>query len=203
VTSLVFPVGHYLGPHFSESGATAGQHRVRVGPSLRWLGSEPEPVAWSLAHGIGELADDRPWTRGVLLEWGWQLADTDLTDPVAGLLDRRLLVEVDPTGTGAAAEFAKGYQLRALMLALGRDPEEPETVMLGMAAEPAVALSEFGYEVWRASQRLPSLWDTCQTAGSPLTELLSELHGLLAAGVAYLDTVEAEGELSDVAVKVH
>lgn len=201
MTSLVFPVGHYLGPHFSESGSTAGRHRVRVGPSLRWLGSEPELVAWSLAHGIAELADDRPWTRAVLVEWGWQLADTDLTGPVAGLVDRRLLVEVDPAGT-EAAEFAKAHRLRALMLALGRDPDEPAEVILGVAGEPAVALSELGYEVWQASQLVPTLWDACQAAGSPLTELLSELHGLLAAGVAYLDTVEAEGDVSDVTVEI-
>jgi hypothetical protein len=215
VTSLVFPVGHYLGPyhHPATDSAPDGQpagHRVRVGPSLRWLGTEPELLAWTFAHGLHELVDDDPWTRGTLIEYAWQLADADLTDAVARLLERRLLVEVDPDGQEASG-FGRSYRLRTLMLALGRDPGEPGAVLLGTAGEPVVALSEFGYAVWQASQRSTTLWGTCASvaqadpavadAGALLPELLAELHGLLGAGVAYLDTAEGEGR--DAAVAIH
>lgn len=211
MTALLFPVGHYLGPHFSAGAEEPVGFRVRLGPSLRWLGSEPELVAWSTAHGLGELADDEPMTRESLIANAQRLTDLDITAAVAGLVDRRLLVEVDPASSEATAGFAKGYRLRALMLALGRDPEEPDAVLLGVAGQPAVALSELGYAMWRSGQHTPTLWDACHAVAEAdpavtdpdtlLTELLGELHGLLGAGVAYLDA--AEGEYVDAGVALH
>ena len=197
MTELLFPVGHYLGPHFPAGADRPAGHRVRLGPSLRWLAGEPELLAWTLAHGLGELADpDQPWDRAAVIALGWELAGTDLTGAVAGLVERRLLVEVDPAAAGAAG-FARAHRLRALMLALGADPEEPDAVLLGAAGEPAVALSARGHAFWAAGQHAPDLWQTCRAVagGDPpdlLDELLGELHGLLGAGTAYLDAAEGE-----------
>jgi hypothetical protein len=211
VTELLFPVGHYLGAHYRGAAGQPTGHRVRLGPSLRWLGTESELLAWTFAHGLGESADqDQPWDRTTMIEYAHWLTGTDLTEAVTGLVARKLLVEVDPDDGVGADGFARSYQLRALMLALGRDPDEPDSVLLGVAGEPAVALSEFGHAVWQTSQRSPSLWDTCQAvAGSDpasadpeplLPELLGELHGLLGAGVAYLDAAEGE---SHAGVEIH
>lgn len=207
---LVFPVGHYLGPQYRPGNEEPSGHRVRLGPSLRWLGSEPELLAWTLAHGLGTLADDTPWTRAALVEHGWMLAELELADAVTGLLGRGLLVEVDPDGD-AAPTFAAAYRLRALLLALGPDPSEPDAMLLGTAGLPVVALSEFGHAVWRAGQDAPTLWDACRTvAGAEadtdphrlLADLLSELHGLLSTGAAYLDHA-VEGESADAHVEIH
>jgi hypothetical protein len=213
MSALVFPVGHYLGPHYPAGAERADEpvgHRVRLGPSLRWLGTRQELMAWTLAHGAEELPGDAPWTRPVLAAHAWQLADIDISDAIDGLIERRLLVEVDPAGE-AAAGFAKSHRLRALMLALGRDPDDPGAVLLGTAGQPAVAVSEFGHAVWRAAQQASTLWDACHSiaesdpavadAAAFLPELLSELHGLLGAGVAYLDAVE--GESFDAGVEIH
>lgn len=180
---MIFPIGHYLGAHFRAGSEEPVGHRVRLGPSLRWLGVEPELLAWMFAHGLGELSDDEPVTRETLIGYGWDWAGTDLTEAVAALLDRRLLIDVDDDPAG----FAKAHRLRPLMLSLGREDGE---VLLGIAGEPMVALSEPGYAIWRAAQHAPTLWDACQAAGAELPELLEELHGLLGAGVAYLDAVE-------------
>lgn len=206
---VVFPVGHYLGPQYRAPDEPPVGHRVRLSPSLRWLGTEPELLAWMFAHGLGELTDDEPWTRPALVAHAQQLADVDVAEAVERLVERRLLVEVDPAGAEAPG-FAKSHRLRGLMLALGRDPDEPDAVLLGVAGAPVVALSELGHAVWHAGQSAPTLWDACHAvaeadpeitdAGILLPELLSELHGLLGAGVAYLDA--AEGESFDAAVAV-
>lgn len=221
MSALIFPVGHYLGPYHRAGDDRPAGHRVRLGASLRWLATESELLAWTLAHGLGELADpDQPWTRGALLAHGRQLSGTDLTGTVAGLVERRLLVEVDPAGDGwagsgaagdSAARFAKGHRLRALMLALGSDPDEPGTVLLGTAGQPMVALTELGHAVWRAGADTPTLWDACQAvaAADPagpdpatrLPELLGELSVLLGTGAAYLDVTE--GGSGDACVQIH
>lgn len=219
MTTLLFPVGHYLGPHYLARADQPAGHRVRVGASLRWLGTEPEVLAWTLAHGPGELGDpDQAWDRANVLAYGRWLAGTDLTDAVTRLVDRRLLVEVDPDGAGAAG-FALAHRLRSLMLPLGPDPDDPDSVLLGTAGQPELALSELGHAVWRAGSRTGTLWDACQAvaggdAGQPaagsggaappaaglLSELLSELHDLLSAGAAYLDAAEGG---SDAGVEIH
>lgn len=183
MSPLVFPIGHYLGAHFKAGSEEPVGHRVRLGPSLRWLSTEPELLAWMFAHGLGELGDGEPLTRESLIGQAWDLADTDLTEAVAALLERRLLIEVGDDAAG----FAKSHRLRPLMLSLGREEGE---VLLGVAGEPIVALSEPGYAVWRAAHHTSNLWDTCQTAAAELPELVDELHGLLGAGVAYLDAVD-------------
>lgn len=205
MTTLIFPVGHYLGPHYRPDTAAPAGHRLRLGPSLRWLVTEPELLAWTLAHGLGELADEEEhWTRAAVTDHAGWLAETDVAEAIGGLLERRLLVEVDPEQTEAAAGFARGHRLRALLLALGADPEDPEAVLLGTAGSPRLALSERGYSFWQAGQHSQCLWEACQLVaksgseggtdpGELLPEILGELHGLLGAGAAYLDIVEGEG----------
>lgn len=212
--SLIFPVGHYVGAFYPAVDAQLSHHSVRVGSNSYKLNNDKELGVWALAHGVpGEVSPARRWGRAAIAESAdpEKLADVEAT--LDALLEREMLVEVEPGG-GDAVSFAKDVRLRALLVGTGNDEQYPGMYGIGpLAAQAIVVVPAELFELWEWAPGFDNLWDACQlfaqagresAATAPdgavaptdpeviLDGFLPNLHVLLAHGAAYLDEAAEE-----------
>jgi len=202
--SLVYPVGHSMGPFHQHRGTPPAYWVVRLGWDSPLLPDETTAQVWALAHGDRDRAGGTPWTRQELCR---AAAESGVEDPASvldALLDRGLVVEVAP-GSVEAAEFADTHRVQSLLLGLGEQPDQPGVDGIGLLGMPALARVSLGtYEFWQWGH----LWPTLTAAAAGLAEMAAEfpghapeeadpgqvldrilrdLHQLLSVGAVYLD----------------
>lgn len=205
--SLIFPVGHYMGPFHPGSGAPVKYHRVRIGDRAVRLESADEAAIWALAHGVPEVAGRAPWTRGRLELMAREGGVSKAASLIDELVEEGVLAQV-ALGGSEAVEFARRHQLQPLMIGMGNSAGDPLRFRLGFAGQPVLDVGRTLYELWQWGQ-LFDLWQACRVfadvareghSSDPddvdpariLTGVLSSLHVLLSHNAAYLDEVEVE-----------
>lgn len=192
---LVVPVGRYLGMLPDASGATLS-HTVRLGPRRVEL-SDDEMLVWALAHGAPGQAGTAWWGRTAVRSG----VDGDVDPLIDRLRMVGLLAEVWPEGQEAVG-FARSVRLSPLQVGLGNSADEPRVFLVGRPGERVVALATPLFLLWSWACRETDLWAACEVAadldeqdrsaaGLLLADLLRRIHGLLAAGAACLDPVDA------------
>ncbi|MGI8628315.1 MAG: hypothetical protein ACR2J5_17370 [Geodermatophilaceae bacterium] len=122
-SSLVFPVGHYMGPFHPSRNGPAKHHIVRVDWETPKLPDEGHVDIWALAHGLPTREDVR-WTRRAIIEAADEAGMPDATAILDNLASLGLIAEVTP-GTEQAHEFANSYRLQSLLIGLGNSPDDP------------------------------------------------------------------------------
>jgi hypothetical protein len=205
---LLFPLGHYLGPHHPGPGRPAEHHVVRIGATWNRLESDRESAVWGLAHGWAGRLGAGPWTAGALVTAARERAGVDASGTVAALLRRGLLVEVDPRAP-AAVEFARRCRLSPLALGLGNEPRRPGEFRIGLGDRVAATVAPGLFQFWHWAPVSPSLYAACEryaadsvalgsgenTPQEALAAMLGQLHFLLAARVGYLDIAEERSSM--------
>lgn len=202
-STLIFPVGHYMGPFHPGPGEPVKHHTVRVGWQTPKLHDDDEYGVWAIAHGVVRRLDTTPWTRAVVEDTVRNAGVDEPARIVDALLERGLLAEVTP-GTPQAVEFANAYRVQSLMVGLGNTPDEPLLTGIGLPGlPPAVRVEPFSAELWEWGHIFPNLWGVCTMftevnaemeqpdadtdPESVLTRLLNSLHLLIAPNAMYLD----------------
>jgi hypothetical protein len=196
---LMFPVGHYLGPLYPAVEAPLAYHRLRAGGSVIRLFTDDEFAVWTLAHGLPGPGG-APWTGRAMADAALAHDGSDISPLIAELCAEGALVEVEP-GTDGAVDFAMRHRFRGLLVGLGSTEERPDRFGIGLAGLPMVMVDELGYELWQWAPLHGSLWNACvalvevdrQAGGAHtdphelLTDVLHQLHRMLAHGAGYLD----------------
>ncbi|MGH3452635.1 MAG: hypothetical protein ACRDQW_18420 [Haloechinothrix sp.] len=199
---LIFPIGHYVGAFHPSVGSPERYHNVMRGTEMSELRDEQLAV-WLLARGIPEQVGEVSWTREALQRAAEQAGISNPAEVITGLAGEGLLAETVP-GTAHSVDFAEAYRLVPLMLGLGNSAEEPWMQAIGFFDQPVIKVANEVYTMWEWAHVDNNLWaachayaDTSQRAKQTdpeetvpeliLTGFLSAVHGLLAAGAAYLD----------------
>jgi hypothetical protein len=203
-TSLVYPVGHSMGPFHQHRGAPPAYWVVRLGWDSPLLPDEATAQVWALAHGDRDRAGGTPWTRQELCRAAAEAGVENPAPVLDALLDRGLAVEVAP-GSVAAAEFADTHRVQSLLLGLGEQPDQPGVDGIGLLGMPALArVSLSTYEFWQWGHLWPTLTEAAAglaemaaefpghapeeaDPGQVLDRILRDLHQLLSVGAVYLD----------------
>jgi hypothetical protein len=193
VSTLVLPVGHYLGPVHPAPGAPPAHHLVRVGWDSHRLAPGAAVDTWALAHGTG-APGDTPWTRNSLLAAAAAAGIPDAAGELDRLVAAGLTVLVDPA---AAAGFAAAHRLCPLLVGLGTPPEDTFEVLGIPGLPPSARVRPRTAEVWRwvglwpdlasASAALDRAAAAAGTAPGGLSTLLEDVQVLVSASAAYLD----------------
>lgn len=205
-SSLIFPIGHYLGAFYPSEGASLDAHIVRVGWRTFKLNAAEQLVVWALSHGLGGGAGMEPWTRTDVEDSARASGIHDASTVLDALIDRELVVEVDPGREDDAIHFAKSFRTRSLLAGLGNAPDDPLSFGLGIPGDrPTVTVPYLMYELWNWGSACDSLWHACEifaTVGrlnpdvletfdaEPRLVLVRFLHAvqvLVAHGAVYLD----------------
>lgn len=217
-SSLIFPIGHYLGAFYPSEGAALDAHIVRVGWRTFKLNAAEQLVVWALSHGLGGGAGMEPWTRVDVEDTARSSGIGDASTALDQLIDRELVVEVESEGDDAI-HFAKSFRTRSLLAGLGNAPDDPLSFGLGLpGGRPTVTVPYLMYELWNWGSACDSLWHACEifaTVGrlnpdvretfeaEPRLVLIRFLHAvqvLVAHGAVYLDEARQEqfaGSLSE------
>ncbi|WP_432832789.1 hypothetical protein [Dactylosporangium sp. CA-092794] len=185
--SLVFAVGHLLGPFYAGPGALPAYYRIRVGHEVVRLFSDEEFAAWNLARGLPDVAAGEGWTIGAMRSCATGLGLPDLGDEFAQLSAAGVVVESGPDPT---VEFARRYRLCPLGLGLGADADRPDMFGIGFLGRPVVDVDRLLYDAWQFLCGAPSLLDGSRTVSlqdEPLSVVVRQAQALTAIGVAYLD----------------
>ena len=200
---LIFPIGHYVGAFYPKVGSEERYQNIMLGTQVLRL-TDHQLAVWLLARGVPERVGEVPWTRKALEDAAAQSGVEDPSSIVNALISDGLLAETIP-GTEHSIDFAESYRLVPLMLGLGNSPDEPWLQAIGFFDQPVIKVANEVYSMWEWAHVDNNLWaacyayaDTSKRAGETdpeetqpeliLTGLLSSaLHGLLAAGAAYLD----------------
>jgi hypothetical protein len=199
MTTLLYPVGHYLGALAPDrAGDPAAAHvrlGVRIVPLTAW-----QFGVWSAAHGnAGDEPVDRPAGRaGVVAALGAEPERADAT--IELLLGAGLLAEVDLERDGLG--FAAAHRLLALQLGLGNCAEQPTVFATGAPGRPLVQLTAPLYQVWAAAHVAPTLLAAvlatvpdaapADDVRAAAIEVLAALPALLAPAAACLDVAVPE-----------
>lgn len=182
MTTLMFPIGHCLGTHYTAEDQV---HQVRLGGEIVGLTAD-EFAVWSLAHG---LTDDRsPWERERVTDL---LSHHEIPDVLDQLSARNLLAEVD---VDRPDDFAGRHRLLPLHLGLGNTAELAAVFRVGTTELPLAAMTEAMYRLWLSSHLAPNLRIACKEHDVDLSAVLSSLHALLAPGAACLDLSTTEDQ---------
>jgi hypothetical protein len=183
MTLLMFPIGQWLGTHFTGA-AESHVQQVRFGSEIVEL-TDNEFAVWALAYG---LTDDRsPWERARIVA---HLADSEITNgPVLidRLLTRNLLAEVD---SDSPADFAARHRLLPLQLGLGNTSEFPAMFRSGTTELALAGMSRTLYDLWLWGHLSPNLLIACKEHDVELTAVLTALHALLIPNAACLDLAQ-------------
>jgi hypothetical protein len=169
--TVIFPVGHYLGPF--HLGRYRGVDHVRIMLGNVEVGvTEDESNVWSQAHIHG-------MTRAELAK-----VETTTVD-IGRLFAIGVLVEVDPEPSVASA-FARAYRLRPLQSARGE--VAPGRFGIGTAGVAHAVVDGWAHDLWLRCAATPDLWTAC---GGPevLDLFIHNGHTLLDGAAAYLSPV--------------
>ncbi|MFC6022190.1 hypothetical protein ACFP2T_39290 [Plantactinospora solaniradicis] len=215
-TLLMFPVGHYLGPTVDASGppdlgpppvavrheTPLAPHRVRVAGRIRSLPGGDPYTLWLLAHGIA--GGPQPWTPAQIAASAPWLTVARFDRAVADLVERRLLLVVDPDSADALA-MAMAYRWNSTLHGHGMRPEWPGRYGIGGPDGPWMLVDNLVHDIWRWAPVTPTLWDACEalapaylnpptdddpTVTGPdemLPHLLRGLHLLVCSYAGFLD----------------
>ncbi|MGH3095088.1 MAG: hypothetical protein ACRDMV_03710 [Streptosporangiales bacterium] len=213
--SVIVPVGLSLGQDFATRDPVERPSQywhVRLGDDVVHLSME-ETTAWGAAFLDPQAHADLRVTR-TSLERHLQQNDIGpagrLEGPekvVAGLLDRDLLVEFDPTD-GALHPLFSRLRLCPLVQGIGNSPEDPSGYQIGIAGEPLVTVDANVFAIWSYGLTEQSLWDACTglaegvdadlpegeeplglTADGLAGDVGAAIPALVAGGCAFLDPV--------------
>ncbi|MQA25551.1 MAG: hypothetical protein GEU94_08770 [Micromonosporaceae bacterium] len=204
-TTIVLPIGHYVGAHYPGPGEPLEDHTVRIGATPVHLLSDEEFGVWVLAHGLAGPDAEAPWTRRHLLDAAAEASVDDAPELLEELLEEGVVAEV-ALGTTESVEFAKEHRVAPLMAGMGLVSEDPVAVRIGVYGIQTAEVNGFAFELWRLGHRAGSLWDFCQMQGAFLRDetglsaadstpekmllmSLLELQTLLASNAVYLDTL--------------
>ncbi|MGI8647183.1 MAG: hypothetical protein ACR2JX_02995 [Mycobacteriales bacterium] len=194
---MVLPVGHVLGPFFTDEHAEIPESvDIRLGEELISIPSGAYAV-WAAAHG--EPGVDSGMPRAATIAAAAQLVD----EPdrwFDQLTARSLLVEL-PDTPQARQRFARSHRVLPLALGLGNSAEHPDRFIVGMVGAPAVTLPASAFLAWMFGHRYPSLWQTCENVvnttqlmigaevdpAAVLADVITLLSPLLVHGCACLD----------------
>ena len=209
--SLVFPIGHAMGPFHQHRDAPPAYWVVRLGWDSPLLPDQATADVWALAHGRPDRVRAAPWTRTELCRAAWDAGVAAPDTVLDALLERGLVAEVVP-GTESSAEFAATHRVQSLLLGLGELPDQPGLDGIGLLGMPALARVPLAtYEFWQWGHLWPTLAEAAaglaeMAAHSPghpseeadpghvLDRMLRELPQLLAARAVYLDLSLAEAD---------
>jgi hypothetical protein len=210
-TTLIYPIGHFRGPFYTDNVAVPDAYLVRVGATVASL-PYLHFLTWSVSHGLIADPPPPPMTRDGLAERATEEGVADAPALISELVDAGLLHEVDLDGP-AAEEFARRYRLSPLLLGLGNSGEDPLGFQIGLPGAPAVVVSPHIYNLWHSAPSTATLWDACEQMATENRALVAEvgpegiaalfsedpreilagflgsLHTLLASSAAYLDEV--------------
>lgn len=199
---LIFPIGHYVGAFYPTVGSPERYHNVMRGTETSEL-SDEQLAVWLLARGVPEQIGQVSWTRETLERGAKQAGLAEPEAIVTGLVNQGLLAETVP-GTAHSVDFAEAYRLVPLMLGLGNSADEPWLQAIGFFDQPVVKVANEVYSMWEWAHVDNNLWAACHAYADTskranqtdpeetvpeliLTGFLGAVHGLLAAGAAYLD----------------
>ena len=203
---LLFPLGQYLGAVHPGQGLPVRHHQVRIGSDVHPLDDGSELDVWALAHGHPAVVGLRPATRGLLEALAAEVGLRSAERVVDQLLDRGLLVQVEP-GSAAAETFARGHRWYSLLTGLGES--SPSRAGIGLLGAPPVRdLPAAVFEYWTWAHLFPDLHSAAaglaeMAAGTPgepavatdadevLQDLLGSLHELLCVNGGFLDVAGA------------
>jgi hypothetical protein len=204
--TLLFPLGHLLGPIFRGTGPQPDYHRLRLGRQVLKLMTDDEVVVWALAHGVPDAPLESGWNRRALERLAGESGRDDLGGVVSVLLEAGILVEVGPD-VDNVVDFAVQFRLCSLLTGLGADPRLPNAYGLGVIGQSHALVDTLVYEVWQWAPQSGSLWRACevfttaQRGGATATEaetlaelgpFLLRVQVLLSYGAAYLDLAAEE-----------
>ncbi|MGW7682304.1 hypothetical protein ACWGID_16295 [Kribbella sp. NPDC054772] len=192
MTTLMFPIGHCVGPYYSGS-ADDHVQQVRLGGEIVELTDEDFAV-WTLAHGL-TAAPHTSWSRATVVAFatGSGLADADAV--VDRLLTRQLLAEVDTDSTDRTAspvDFAAGHRLLPLHLGLGNASPDDAMFRSGTTEIALAGMTRTLYDLWLWAHLSPNLLAACKEHEIDLTAVLSTLHALLAPSATCIDLAAPE-----------
>ena len=194
MTTMLYPVGHYLGMLAPARPGEPPAAHVRLGVRLVPLTAWQFGV-WSTAHGTatGEPGPPPAGRAAVLAAFGAEADRVHATIDL--LLAAGLLAEVDLERDGVG--FAAAHRLIALQLGLGNSVEQPPVFTTGTWARPLVQLTAPLYRVWAAAHVAPTLLAALLTTVAAdasadevrrmATDVLAALPALLAPAAACLD----------------
>jgi hypothetical protein len=186
--TLLFPVGHWLGPFHPAAGAPSAGARIRVGAHVLTLSRPAEAAAWALAHATGDEQErESALTVEAYHAYVQDALGAEGHAAAEALLTVGALVRVPESGA-PARRFAAEHRLRPLLTA----PAGPVTAD-GTAHRPVV--DEFTHELWWWSGPSPDLWSACERVARSrgvqpqrlLDHFLATGHALVSTGAGYLD----------------
>ncbi|MFF0338333.1 hypothetical protein [Kribbella sp. NPDC004875] len=186
MTTLIFPIGHCLGPYYSGSADTHVQ-QVRLGGEIVELTDEDFAV-WSIAHGL-TAPPHTSWSRATVVAFSAGGGIEDAEAVVDRLLARQLLAEVDADN---AVDFAAGHRLLPLHLGLGNASQDDAMFRSGTTELALAGMTRTLYDLWFWAHLSPNLLAACTEHEVDLTAVLTTLHALLAPSATCLDLAEQE-----------
>ncbi|MGH3737667.1 MAG: hypothetical protein ACRDT6_18955 [Micromonosporaceae bacterium] len=202
-TSLLFPIGHYIGAYHPGAGEPLAYHSIRVGQSRVALRSDEEFRMWALCHGFTGEQNVRPWTRDGALRAASATGLDGARELLDGLLGEDIVVEVK-AGTDEAVSFARQHRVVPLLYGVGQTQSDPPRQGIGLGGQVALQVNNLAFELWRFGHLADNLWQFTQlqsevlrtSAGLSdsltrpdqlLLSLLWELQWLLPYNAVYLD----------------
>jgi len=210
MNAIVLPIGHYHGAAHPGGGLPASYHLVRMGWEPVPLDDEGALDVWGFAHGLpAELERTGVWGRAEVLTAAGEAGIEEAEQVLDGLLDRGLVVELEP-GTDEARDFARYHRVRPLLLGLGRPPGETLDGLGVPGLTTALRAAPRVIEIWEWAHLWPDLWSACEglaeaardtgsteksetDPGEVLVFALGALQTLVAHGAAYLDHRPSRG----------
>lgn len=201
---VLLPVGQRLGELHPGPGRGTSGLLVHPGPAAVLLDGDAGDV-WDLAHGLTTHVLQVPWDRAQLAAVLLDRRPADLDRTVADLLDRGLLVEVDPQDAGA---FLARHRWYSALTGLGHQPRDGGwTGALGFPGAPPVReVAPRVYEFWSLAPEFGSLQGAvdflaaaaADDPDAPAEEtdpaalaaaVVDWLHDLLCVGAGWLEVV--------------
>lgn len=166
---VVFPVGHFAGPMFTEIDAPEPEsYEIRFREGVFSL-SAHEYAVWAVAHGDPEQVGVRANTR-TAIENAASNAKVPNPGPVFDTLVDDGLLTVTTARPDRLRAFAQRHQIRPLALGLGNSADNVATFRIGLPNAPRVAVGYDVYHLWLFAHQKDNLWEAVQTVGAEAAE---------------------------------
>lgn len=166
---VVFPVGHFAGPMYTEVAATEPEScEIRFREGVFSLSAQ-EYAVWAVAHGDPEQVSVRANTRTAI---EIAASNAGVPDPgtVFGTLVDDGLLTVTTARPDRLRAFAQRHQIRPLALGLGNSADNLATFQIGLPNAPRVAVGYDVYHLWLFAHQKDNLWEAVRTVGAEAAE---------------------------------